>query len=58
MFKRTKKSTVMTEGPYATYPYAMYCAQFLESDTISLSSMFKYFSVDKYVMKRTCQNSC
>ena len=34
-------------GPYAT----LYWAQFLEMDscTINLGSVFKYFSIDKYV---------
>ena len=26
--------------------------------TINLSSVFKYYSVDKYVAKRACQNNC
>ena len=41
--------------------YAMYLvlgSVFGNRYTISLSSVFKYFSVNKYVMKRVCQNSC
>ena len=51
-----KPYIIMAEGPYAT----LYWAQFLETDirTINLSLVFKYFSVNKYVTKRVCQNNC
>ena len=46
----------MAEGPYAT----LYWPQFLETDirTINLSLVFKYFSVNKYVMKKASQSNC
>ena len=51
-----KPCIIMAEGPYTSY--LVLGSVFGNGYTINLSSVFKYFSVDKYVMKRVCQNNC
>ena len=48
-----KPCIILAEGLYATW----YWVQFLETDIKNVSSVFKYFSVAKYVTKRARQNN-
>ena len=51
-----KPCVIMAEGPYAMY--LVLASVFGNEYTINLSSVFKYYSVNKYVTKRACQSNC